>query len=164
MHLNSLFWLVSRPVGLALAGVAALAAVPVANASDNVYWSIGVNAAPGVSVGVSNARPVYVQPAPIYMHPQPVVVHSPPRYVMPSPVYSQPNVYYTPPPVFYGPPRVYYGPPRVHYGPPPLYYGQPQVVYGGPRHGHPPAHATGWVPPGHRHRHPNRHDGRRHND
>jgi hypothetical protein len=132
MQFKSLNHLVSRPAFLVLAATAALAAAPMAHAGDNVYWSLGVEAAPGVSVGVSNARPVYVQPAPVYMQPAPVIVQAPPRYVMPPPVYVQPNVYYNPPPVYYAP---------------------PQVVYGGPRYVGPPVYATGWVPPGHRHGH-----------
>ncbi len=142
MQLISLTRLISRPIGLALAAAAALAAAPMAQANGNVFWSVGVVAAPGVTLGVSNAPPVYVQPAPVYMHPRPTVYHAPPRYVMPAPVYTQPHVYYTPPPVRYGP---------------------PQVVYGVPRHVGPPAYATGWVPPGHRHRHGNRPQGYRHN-
>jgi hypothetical protein len=150
MQFTALTRFISRPAGLALAA-AALAAVPLAQANDNVYWSVGVVAAPGVSVGVSNARPVYVQPALVYMSPQPVVVYQPPRYVMPAPVYTEPNVYYAPRPVYYGPPQG-------------VYYGPPQVVYGGPRYVGRPVYATGWVPPWHRNRHGHRHEGHRHND
>ncbi len=146
MQFNSLIRRASQPIGLALAAAGALAAAPMAHANDNVYWSVGVVAAPGVTVGVSNTGPVYVQPAPVYMHPQPGVYHAPPRYVVPAPVYTQPHVYYTPPPVYYGPPR---------------------VVYSGPRFVDQPVYSTGWVPPGHRHRdgnrHGNRHHGHRHN-
>jgi len=64
-----------------LAAVALLAlAAGTAQARDNVFWSVGVDAAPGVSVGVSNARPVFIAPPPVVMvAPQPV-------YVAPRPV------------------------------------------------------------------------------
>ena len=65
---------------LAATGVVALAAVgTAAQARDNVYWSLGVQAAPGVSLGVGNVRPVYVAPAPVYVAPAPV-------YLAPAPV------------------------------------------------------------------------------
>lgn len=64
---------------------AALGAVGAAQASDNVYWSVGV-VQPGISVGVSNAPPMPVYPAPVYMMPRPVY------YAPPVPVY------YAPPP------------------------------------------------------------------
>jgi hypothetical protein len=82
--------------------VLALAAAGSAQARD-VYWSVGVHAAPGVTVGVGNHRPVYVQPAPVYAHP-PVV--------------------YAPPPVVYTPPQVVY----PHGG----YLAGPVVVQRGP--------------------------------
>ena len=84
---------------LAITGVVALAAVgTAAQARSNVFWSVGVNAAPGVAIGVGNA-PVYAAPQPVYVAPQPV-------YVAPQPVYYAPApVYYAPPPV-----TVYYGP------------------------------------------------------
>jgi hypothetical protein len=64
----------------------ALAAMGTAHARD-VYWSVGVQAAPGVTVGVGNARPVIVQPAPVYVQPAPV-------YAVPQVVYTQPQVVY----------------------------------------------------------------------
>lgn len=78
-----------------LAG-AAVAAASAAQARDNVYWSVGIDAAPGVSVGVGNYRPqtVYVAPQPVYVAPQPI-------YVPPPRVYYQP-VYVQPAPVYYG--------------------------------------------------------------
>lgn len=84
---------------LAVAAVVAAGAVgTAAQARDNVYWSVGIDAAPGVSIGVGNARPVYVAPQPVYVAPQPV-------YVAPQPVYVAPR------PVYYAPPAtVYYGP------------------------------------------------------
>jgi hypothetical protein len=68
----------SAAVLLALAGTAA-------QAGDNVFWSVGVDAAPGVSVGVTNTRPVIVQPAPVYVAPRPVYVAPQPVYVAPPP-------------------------------------------------------------------------------
>ena len=79
----------SRP--LAAAALVALAAVgTAAQARDNVFWSLGVEAAPGVSLGVGNTRPVVVAPAPVYVAPQPVYVAPAPVYVAPRPVYVAP--------------------------------------------------------------------------
>lgn len=78
----------------AAAAVMALAAGS-AQARD-VYWNVGIDAAPGVSIGVGNHRPVYVAPAPVY-YPAPVYVAQPRYYVQPAPVYYQPA------PVYYGP-------------------------------------------------------------
>ena len=81
----------------ALAAMAVLGFAGAAQAAGNVYLSVGVDS-PGVVVGVSNARPVYVQPAPVYYQPQPV-------YMQPAPVYYQPQpVYVQPAPVYYGRP------------------------------------------------------------
>ena len=93
--------------GLAwVAGLCALGAASVAQARD-VNWSIGI-ASPGVSVGVSNHRPVVVYPQPVYGQPvygQPVYVHPQPVYqVRPMPGYVQPVVVHPYPPVVYGPP------------------------------------------------------------
>jgi hypothetical protein len=81
----------------------------VAQARSDVYFSVGAQVAPGVSIGVSNAPayypPVYVQPAPVYyappvyVRPAPVFVPAPTYYVRPAPVY-----YVQPAPVYYGPP------------------------------------------------------------
>ena len=87
----------------ALVALAVLGTAGLAQARDNVYWSVGVDAAPGVTLGVGNARPVVVAP-PVYMAPQPV-------YVAPQPVYVQPPVVYRAAPVYYGAAPVYYGPP-----------------------------------------------------
>lgn len=84
----------------------ALGMAGVAQARSDVYWSIGVGS-PGVSVGVSNAPPVYYAPQPVYVQPAPV-------YVRPRPVYVTPPAYYAPPRVIYRPAPVYYGPPG-HY-------------------------------------------------
>lgn len=61
----------------------------VAQARDNVYFSIGANVAPGVVLGASNYAPRYYAPAPVYY-----------GYAAPAPVY------YEPAPVAYS----YYGP------------------------------------------------------
>ena len=94
--------------GLAwLAGLCALGAASVAQARD-LNWSIGIDS-PGVSVGVSNHRPVVVYPQPVYGAPvygRPVYVHPQPVYqVRPMPGYVQPVVVHPyPPTVIYGPP------------------------------------------------------------
>lgn len=90
---------------LALAGAVALAGVATAaQARDNVYWSLGVNAAPGVALGVGNVPPVYVAPQPVYVAPPPPVV------MVPRPVYyGAAPVYVRPAPVYYG-----YGERRGH--------------------------------------------------
>lgn len=126
----------SRLMGLlaASAGVWALSgAASVAQARDNVYWSIGVNS-PGVSVGVTNTRPVAVYPAP-------VVVHSPPPVV-----YAPPPVVYAPPPVVYHPRPsrsvravsgvVVQQPPVVVYAPPPYHRHWDGHPGRGHKHGH----------------------------
>ena len=88
----------------AAAAVLALAA-GTAQARDNVYWSVGIDAAPGVTLGVGNTRPVVVAPAPVYVAPQPVYVAPPPPvvvyprgyYVQPAPVYYTSGYYYAKP-------------------------------------------------------------------
>lgn len=87
----------SLVAALAVAGALVTGA---AQARDNVYWSIGINAPLdpyGASIGttISNG-PVYVRPAPVY--------------------YPAPPVYYAPPPVVYRPAPVYYVPPPVYVG------------------------------------------------
>lgn len=94
------------------AGLCALGASGLAQARD-VNWSIGINS-PGVTVGVSNHRPVVVYPQPVYGAPvygapvygRPVYVHPQPVYpVRPAPGYVQPVVVHPyPPVVVYGPP------------------------------------------------------------
>jgi hypothetical protein len=68
----------------------AFAAVGSAHAGSNVYWSVGVHAAPGVTVAAGNyaPAPVYLAPAPVYYAPPPVV------YVRPAPVVYAAPVYY----------------------------------------------------------------------
>lgn len=90
------------------AAIAALLALALAPARANdVTWSVGVHAAPGVHIGATNARPYYVQPAQVYVAPQPVYVQPPGYYVRPAPIYVRPApVYHT---------GYYYGPaPRGH--------------------------------------------------
>ena len=88
-----------RFLALGVLGAAALGAATVAEARDNVYWSVGVGG-PGVAVGVSNAPPPrYYAPQPVYVQPAPVYVAPPPHYY-----YQRPQVVY-PAPVYYGPPR-----------------------------------------------------------
>jgi hypothetical protein len=110
---------VKFPRMLAAAAMVALAGAGTAAQARDVRWSVGVNAAPGVAIGLGNA-PVYVAPQPVYMAPRPV-------YVAPAPVY------YAPPPVYLAPAPVYYAPPpvTVYYGPT---YGGGYRGHGGHRH------------------------------
>jgi hypothetical protein len=77
-----------------LIGVAAYSTSAQAN---SVYWSIGLGS-PGVTIGMTNTRPlpVHVQPQPYYGQRGPVFVHpgavysqQVPIYVQPRPVYQQ---------------------------------------------------------------------------
>jgi hypothetical protein len=91
------------------AAVCALAA-GTAEARTNVFWSIGINAAP-IGLAVSNAP--YYAPAPVYV-PAPLYVEPAPFYVEPAPiVYAAPRVVYRRPvvvaPRYYGPSPVVYG-------------------------------------------------------
>lgn len=88
---------------LAASALAALAAAGSAAHARDVYWSVGIDAAPGVSIGLGNTRPVIVAP-PVYVAPAPVYVAPHPVYVAPQPVY-----YVRPAPVYYG--YGYYGHP-----------------------------------------------------
>lgn len=87
---------------LALVAALTAGAAGLAQARDNIYWSIGVHS-PGVSVGVANAAPVVSYPRyayPSYGYPvygaQPVVVVPRPVVVHPAPVYyvGQPQYVY----------------------------------------------------------------------
>ena len=91
----------------AAAALALLGLAGTAQAGSDVYWSVGIDAAPGVTLGGGNHRPVYVQPAPVYVAPQPVYVAPPPVVVYPRGYYVQPA------PVYYAGP-VYYGKPKHH--------------------------------------------------
>lgn len=88
----------SRPLFAAAALVALAGMGTAAQAHGNVFFSLGVNAAPGVALGVSNVPPVYVAPQPVYVAPQPV-------YVEPQPVYVAPvaRVVVAPAPYYVGP-------------------------------------------------------------
>ena len=78
----------------------------VAQARDNIRWSVGVGT-PGAVVNVGNVgsvypQPIYVQPAPVYVQPQPVYVQPAPRYYAPRPVFVRPApVYLAPQPIYY---------------------------------------------------------------
>lgn len=77
-------------VAAAAVVVAVFGAASAAHARSDVYFSVGVQAAP-----------VYVEPAPVYVQPRPV-------YVQPRPVYVQPPVYVAPAEVYVRPgPRAY---------------------------------------------------------
>lgn len=82
--------------------LAAMGFAGAAQARDNVSFSLGIGV-PGVQVGVTNAYPVYAQPAPVYYQPAPV-------YVQPAPVYYQPRPY------FYEQPQVVYVQPGYRNG------------------------------------------------
>lgn len=87
----------AKTAAVAALALAAAGTASVAQARDNVFFSIGANVAPGVAVGVSNYAPVYyppvayVQPAPVYVEPAPV--YYTPRVVYPAVTYAAP-VYY----------------------------------------------------------------------
>lgn len=70
----------------------ALGLTGVAQARDDVYWSLGIGA-PGAVLGMSNVPPVYAQP--VYVEPAPVIVRPRPVYVQPE-YYGQPVVVYRP--------------------------------------------------------------------
>src|SRR5690606_40479710 len=96
-------------------GAAMLAMAGSAQARD-VHWSVGIHAAPGVTVGIGNSRPVYVAPAPVY--------------------YGPPPVYYTPAPVVYSAPRYYVQPAPVYYGPRHKHHRHQGHKHRHGRHGH----------------------------
>lgn len=85
----------SRSFARAMAATALLIGVLAYSASaraDNIYWSIGLGL-PGVTIGMTNARPlpVFVQPQPYYAQPAPVFVHPAVVYVQSAPIYVQPR-------------------------------------------------------------------------
>ena len=88
--------------------LAALSFAGAAQARDDVSFSVGIGV-PGVSVGVTNAYPVYA-PQPVYVQPAPVYYQPAPVYYQPRPVFVQPQpVYVAPQPVFYGRPHGWHG-------------------------------------------------------
>ena len=105
MKLSRSVYVKAAAAALALA---AAGMTSVAEARSDVFFSVGANVAPGVSIGVSNAPvyypPVYVQPAPVYVQPAPVYY--------PAPAYYG---YVRPAPVYYAPPVVYYGSRHRHH-------------------------------------------------
>lgn len=150
--------MVNRSVVLAGAtaalAVAALSFAGSAQARDDVFWSVGVGA-PGVSLNVGNAGPVYMQPQPVYIEQQPVYVQPAPVYYQPRPVFVRPApVYVQPQPVYYGRP---YGWNRRHGG---QYMQAPRRGYGAGYYGpaYAPVSQVGYQRDG---RNDNRHDGRR---
>jgi hypothetical protein len=102
--------------------LAALAAAP-AHAGD-VYWSVGVQAAPGVTVQVGSAPRVVAQQPPVIVQHPPVVVHRPVVVAQPPVVVVQPA------PVVYVKPGHRHWDRRDHRH---HHHGQPQVVYVVPR-------------------------------
>ncbi|HEX7890491.1 MAG TPA: hypothetical protein VF522_14105 [Ramlibacter sp.] len=79
----------AKPLLAGAIGLAALAAVPAAQARSDVQFSIGI----GVPYGYVQPAPVYVQPAPVYVQPQPVYVQPEPVYVVPRPAYYDQGYY-----------------------------------------------------------------------
>ena len=75
---------------LAAAAVVALSSVGVAQARDNINWSISVGD-PFIGAVISNA-PVYRHAAPVYVAP-PVVYAPPPRVIYPRPYVVAPYGY-----------------------------------------------------------------------
>jgi hypothetical protein len=87
----------ARTAAIAAVALAALGTASVAQARSDVFFSLGANIAPGVTLGVSNARPyyappVYVQPAPVYYEPAPVYYQPQRAYYPSSSVYVTPRV------------------------------------------------------------------------
>ena len=107
---RSAFVKAAAAAGVALA---ALGTASVAQARSDVFFSIGANVAPGVTLGVSNT-PYYYRPAPVYYQPAPVYYEPAPVYYQPAPVYYQPSVYYAPPVVTYVRPRHHHWRHRHH--------------------------------------------------
>ena len=83
----------AKTAAIAALALAAAGTATVAQARDNVFFSIGANLAPGVAVGVSNMPPVYYPPV-TYVQPAPVYVEPAPVYYQPAPVYYAAPVYY----------------------------------------------------------------------
>jgi hypothetical protein len=84
----------SRSVAKAMAAFALLIGVAAYSASaraDDIYWSIGLGS-PGVTIGMTNARPlpIFVQPQHYYVQPATLYVHPGAIYAQPVPIYVQP--------------------------------------------------------------------------
>lgn len=128
----------------AVLALAALGFAGSAHARDDVFWSVGVGA-PGVSLSVGNAGPVYMQAAPLYYQPEPI-------YYQPRQVYVQPQaVYYERP----------HGWNRRHGG---RYIQESRPSYGGGYYGprHSPVSQVIYQPEGRTFaRHDGRYEGRR---
>ena len=103
----------------AVLAMAAMAFSGSASARDDVSFSVGIGL-PGLSLGVSNAYPVYdAYPQPVYGgYPQPVYVQPAPVYVQPQPVYVQPQPVYRARPIYVQPQPVYVQPAPIYYGRP----------------------------------------------
>ncbi len=71
---------------VATLALAAMGFAGVAQARDNVFWSVGVGG-PGVALNVGNGFPMYVAPQPVYVQPVPVYYQSQPVYLVPQAVY-----------------------------------------------------------------------------
>lgn len=101
-----------------------LASAGVAQANDNIYWSVGVGA-PGVTIGLGSAPPA-VYPAPVYASPYPYPMVAAPR------------------PIYYAPAPVYYPAPVLRpVRPAPFAYGYYRGYVTGHGHGHAYGHGGG---------------------
>jgi uncharacterized cupredoxin-like copper-binding protein len=67
----------ARSLAAAAVVLGAFAAASAAHARSDVYFSVGVQSAPGVYV---QPAPIYVQPRPAYVAPRPVYVPAPGHY------------------------------------------------------------------------------------
>ena len=83
MQRNRLMSIKSTAAALALTALGTLGGAGAAHAGSDVVWSVGIQAAPGVTVVAGNSRPVVVVP-------RPVVVAQPPVVMYPAPVYAPP--------------------------------------------------------------------------
>lgn len=77
-------------IALGVFAIGALSVSGMAQARDDVYWSVGVGG-PGLVMGASNVPPVFAAPAPVYVEPEPVYVPPRPVYVVPG--YGVPVTY-----------------------------------------------------------------------
>ena len=79
-------------VSAVLIGVAGFAS---SARADNIHWSIGLGS-PGLTIGMTNARPlpIFVQPQPYYGQAVPVYMHPGAIYTQQMPIYVQPQAVY----------------------------------------------------------------------